>query len=100
MPYLETAVVWQEETEEITIFAVNRDLEETMVLETELNSLTNYQLIEHLVLEHHDLKAANSKDHPDNILPHPGGQTKILENKVTSVLNKLSWNVICLKKAL
>mgnify|MGYP001203682494 CR=1 FL=1 len=98
VPYLEAAAVWQEEKKELTIFAVNRDWQEGMVLETELKGFSDVRLIEHIVLEHPDLKAVNSKDHPDTIVPQANGETKITDNKVTSILNKLSWNVIRLRQ--
>lgn len=97
MPYLEAAAVWQEEKKELTIFAVNRDWQGDMVLEAELLGWPNFRLVEHIVLENPDLKAVNTKDHPDTIVPRANGQTKITDNRMTSVLNKLSWNVIRLR---
>lgn len=98
VPYLEAAAVWQEEKKELTIFAVNRDWQGELVLETELLGFPNFHLVEHLVLEHPDLKATNTKDHPDTIVPRANGQTKVVDQRVTSVLNKLSWNVIRLRQ--
>jgi len=99
VPYLEAAAVWQEEQKELTIFAVNRDWQEDMLLETELPGFPKLHPVEHLVLANPDLKAANTKDHPDTIVPRTDGQTKITGQKVGSVLKKLSWNVIRLRQS-
>lgn len=81
----------------ITIFAVNRHLEEQMELHVDLRSFGETTFIEHIVLENDDLKAINTKANPHNVVPHNGGHTKVDQGNVQGVLNKASWNVIRLK---
>ena len=51
VPYLEAIAVHNEEQGEVTVFAVNRHLEESMPLEVDLRSFGKCSLIEHIVLE-------------------------------------------------
>ncbi len=48
-----------EEKEELTIFAVNRNICQDIELLTDMRSLEGYQLLEHIVLEQADLKMCN-----------------------------------------
>ena len=94
---IESVVVHNEEKEELTIFAVNRNLKEDVSLESEVSSFDGYQLLEHIVLEHDDLKAKNSAG-IQNVRPKSGGQSKKEDGVVISLLHKASWNVIRLGK--
>ena len=93
VPYLETTAVYNEEKNEITIFAVNRDLKEGMVVECDIRSFGKGTLIEHLVLECDDLKAVNTVT-TSPVKPHNKGKTEIDGGKVEMIFNKASWNVI------
>ncbi|WP_150274409.1 alpha-N-arabinofuranosidase [Paenibacillus tepidiphilus] len=99
VPYLESVAVFNEEEGQLTIFAVNRHLEEFMALDIDVRSFGELQLIEHIVLESDDLKAANTKEQPNRVLPRSGGQTKVDQGVVTSGLSRASWNVIRLQAA-
>jgi alpha-N-arabinofuranosidase len=94
IPYLESVAVYNEELNEVTVFAVNRDLINTLPLEVDLRSFGNCKVLEHLVLENGDLKAKNSKDQPNRVLPHKNGNALSDGTKVTASLSKASWNVI------
>ena len=84
--------------DEVTIFAVNRNLEEDVELTTDVRSFEGYRLLEHIVLENEDLKATNSligeKVYPVNA----DDRSKLDEGVATSLLKKASWNVIRLGK--
>ncbi|RIX59613.1 alpha-N-arabinofuranosidase [Paenibacillus nanensis] len=97
VPYLEAISVYNEEQGQVTIFAVNRHLEEKMELSVDIRSFGNATLIEHLVLESDDLKAVNTKSNPQNVVPHAGGQSSVENGKVQAILSKASWNVIRLQ---
>ncbi|NMO96812.1 alpha-N-arabinofuranosidase [Paenibacillus lemnae] len=96
--YLDSAVVYNEADDEVTIFAVNRSLDTAMDLDCDVRSFEGYQLAEHLVLEHDDLKAVNTAEE-EKVKPHNRGQSECKDGKVTARLPKASWNVIRLKKA-
>lgn len=94
VPYIESVTVYDEEKEELTIFAVNRDAEESMLAETDLRGFAGYGVIEHIVLENEDKTAVNTLENPMNVVPHKSGKTVLEDGTAKSVLNKLSWNVI------
>lgn len=98
VPYVEAVAVHNEEKEEVTIFAVNRHLEESMPFEIDLRSFGSYRLIEHIVLESDDLKARNTLDAPDQVKPHVHGNASLQQNgTIEASLGKASWNVIRIK---
>ncbi|MDF2963572.1 MAG: alpha-N-arabinofuranosidase [Paenibacillus sp.] len=98
VPYLESTAVYNEETDELTIFAVNRDLEESLLLECDVRNFEGYRVIEHIVLEHDDVKARNTAGNPANVVPHHRGNAEIKDGYLQSALSKFSWNVIRLSK--
>jgi alpha-N-arabinofuranosidase len=97
VPYLDTAVVYNEADEEVTIFAVNRHLAEVLDLECDVRSFAGYAVKEHLVLEHEDLKAANTKEE-EKVKPHNRGSARLDAGRLTARLPKTSWHVIRLSK--
>nr|WP_274654979.1 alpha-N-arabinofuranosidase [Paenibacillus humicola] len=100
VPYLESVAVHNEEAGEVTIFAVNRHLSEPLPFEIDLRSFGGFRLVEHIVLEHEDLKAANTIDAPDRVKPHGGGSAAVADDgRIEAQLGKASWNVIRLKLA-
>jgi len=99
VPYLEAMAVLSRDEQELTIFAVNRDLKESMDFTCELRGLTGFAVQEHIVLEHDDLKAVNSAGNPNNVAPHARGSAAVEDGKVKAKLSKASWNVIRLVRA-
>lgn len=99
VPLLDSVAVMNEEKGELTVFAVNKDLQEPMSLECDMRSFKGYRVTEHIIMEHGDLKAANTKDTPYNVCPHSGGNACIEDSTLKTVISKASWNVIRMKKA-
>ncbi len=95
---LDTAVVDNEEVGQLVIFAVNRDLHEGMEVECDLRQYADYKMKEHLVLNHEDIKATNTEEHPDTVVPHHAVDTVFEDGRLTAILEKHSWNVIVLEK--
>lgn len=97
VPYIDAIAVHNEELGEVTVFAVNRHLEESLTFDIDLRSFGSFRLLEHIVLEHADLKATNTLEQPDTVTPHRNGQSTIAGSTIESRLAKASWNVIRLK---
>lgn len=97
VPHLEAIAVHNEEAGEVTVFAVNRSLDAPLALQIDLRSFGQCRLLEHIVMEHEDLKAANTVDQPDRVKPHRSGGAEASGTVVTAALGKASWNVIRLK---
>ncbi|GGG13123.1 hypothetical protein GCM10010912_66960 [Paenibacillus albidus] len=99
VPLLDSAVVMNAEKEELVIFALNKSLEETLLLECDVRSFQDYRVEEHIVLEHADVKAVNTAAHPNHVYPHSRGNARMNDGQLETALPKLSWNVIRLRRA-
>ena len=97
-PYLDAVVVEDEEAETLTVFAVNKSLDEGMTLRCDLRQYADYVVERHIVLESEDLKAVNTENDPFRVVPRDGGESKNDRGDFTAILNAHSWNVIRLKK--
>lgn len=90
---VESVAVYHEEKEEVTVFAVNRTLDEDIILTTDLRGMDGFQVIEHIVMEEPDLKLANSSK-VQNVVPKRVERSALDENVLMSELRRASWNVI------
>jgi alpha-N-arabinofuranosidase len=98
VPVLEAAAVFNEEKDELTIFALNKDMKDTLSLECDVRNFEGYRVVEHIVLHNDDVNAVNTEANPFNVKPNNNGDAKIAEGIVTANLSRLSWNVIRLAK--
>ncbi len=98
--YVESAVVESEDGSEITLFAVNRDLENVIPVEFTLRGFGDYRLVEHIALECDDLKAVNTPQDPDRVKPYVriGSVEALGSGAFTVGLNPASWNVVRFRK--
>ena len=99
VPYLEAIGIANDEQEELTVFAVNRDLESPLRLECKLGNFEGYQVIQHITLTHADVRATNTEANPNNVVPKSNGDAKLTGELLETALAPLSWNVIRLAKA-
>jgi len=98
VPYLETIAVVNEENEELTIFAVNRDMDDSMIIDCDIRNFSRYMVVEHIVLENNDKHAVNTESNQDNVVPHKNGNAQVRDGYLYAQLPRFSWNVIRLKK--
>jgi alpha-N-arabinofuranosidase len=101
VPYLESVAVYDEEHGQLTIFAVNRNLEEPLDLSVSLSGFENcrFQAIEHITMNNANLKAVNSANgeavRPLTQSVATGRSLSKLDgNKLEVRLPPASWNVI------
>ena len=66
----------------MTLFAVNRSLDEPMPLEVAATGFGTLRLHEALQLHHADLKAVNTKQDPDRVKPAPLSGVRIEGDRV------------------
>lgn len=95
---LESAAVYNEEKEELTIFALNRDMNDPLEFECNIRGFEGYKVIEHIVLKNDDVFAVNTEADPARVVPESIGDAKVLDGIVTAELSRLSWNVIRLSR--
>ena len=91
---VESIAVWNDEKDEVTVFAVNRSLTDDIVLDLDLRSFGDYRLAEHIVLENPDMKAVNTAEHSAVIPKLHTDRTEKDGNFYKANLTKTSWNVL------
>ena len=91
VPFAETSVIHNEEKRELTVFAVNRSLDEEMELSLSLEGFDTAKLTEHVELYCDDLKAVNTAD-SEPVAPVKRPVTDANTRLVT--LKKHSWNML------
>jgi alpha-N-arabinofuranosidase len=92
-PLLVQSVLHDPETGIITVFALNRSIEQDMELNVELRGFGARRLGEAFELHHEDLKAINRADAPDEVAPVPHPRADCADGVLRTVLKPLSWNV-------
>jgi len=97
-PLLTSACVLDEQSGAVTVFAVNRSLDEPLALTVELRALGELSVDEWLVVRHDDLKAANTKEAPDTVAPAAAEGAAVEGSTLTAELAPASWNVIRLTR--
>jgi alpha-N-arabinofuranosidase len=95
IPYLETVAVHNDEKKELTIFAVNRNLTESLDLEAEIYGFEKYRLVEHTAMHNADIKAVNSAKE-EKVKPEVQGKGTLdpESGRLVVRLPPASWNVI------
>ncbi|MFZ2577555.1 MAG: alpha-L-arabinofuranosidase C-terminal domain-containing protein [Lactococcus hircilactis] len=94
---VESVAVWNEENEELTIFAVNRNLEDNVCFEVDLRGMEGYFIKEHIIVTGPDLKATNSSV-TQSVFPKKSKKFKQDGGRLESILEKASWNVLRFEK--
>ncbi|MBS3762254.1 MAG: alpha-N-arabinofuranosidase [Planctomycetes bacterium] len=97
-PHLKLAAVRNESADELTLFAVNRDLDEPLDLEVDLRSFGELQAEQWQVLHNDNLKETNSPDEPERITPEIRTGGEVQAGKLRAPFPPASWNVIRLAK--
>ena len=97
VPYIDTAAVLNDDGG-VTVFCVNRDMQEDYNLSIDMRSFGNLKIEEHILLHHDDVKAVNTETAPDNVAPRPGPGGEISGGKADIHIPALSWNVIRFSK--
>ena len=97
VPYIESIATYDEENEEMTIFCVNKSLDESVVLSVNLMDFDGYKPFEFISMDGYDKKAENTFD-AVNVKPHNNPVPALDGTELTAELKPFSWNVIRLKK--
>lgn len=98
-PYLDAVCLTDDEHGTLTLFAVNKSLDDTLELTCDLRQFEGYEVIDHQVLTNPDLKAVNTEATPDNVAPvRVTGQASMDHGMLTAHLCDKSFHVIRLQK--
>lgn len=94
VPYLKLSAVHDPDGKHVTLFALNRSLDEAMPLDVALRGFEGLKLEKAHQLRHSDLKAVNTKDAPEEVKPAVLDGIKIAGEHISATLAPASWNVI------
>ncbi|MFP4028665.1 MAG: alpha-N-arabinofuranosidase [Candidatus Brocadiia bacterium] len=91
---LKLAAVRNQDRTNVTLFAVNRDVEEALTLEVDLRSFGGLRVQEWCILRDENLQATNSFENKERIAPQKKSGAECRGGKLNTVLPPASWNVI------
>ena len=91
---VQAAAALNEEAEELTVFVINADAEDSQDLRLDLRAFEGWQLTEHLEMFTESPETFNSWEHPDRLLPRRNEKTRMDHGEVAAVLRPESWNVL------
>ena len=94
VPVLKMSAVLDPASGGLTLFCLNRSLDEPLHLSADLRAFGSLSVKDWSVLRHDDLKAVNTKDAPDTVAPAPQTGARLDGGALTAVLPPASWNVI------
>jgi alpha-N-arabinofuranosidase len=99
VPCLKSACVLNPETGGLSVFALNRSLDDELELMMNLRAFRELRPAEWLVLGHDDLKASNSAEEPDRVRPTTATGATVSDGVLSALLRPASWNVLRLEPA-
>jgi alpha-N-arabinofuranosidase len=99
LDYLLASVLYDEKSGRAAVFALNCSPDEDMSLVVELRGLGDRKIIFASELQHHDLKATNTKLAPDAVKPRQHRECSFKESQLQAKLRQLSWNVFVTERA-
>ena len=97
VPVLDVAVVWNPGIQELTVFAVNKDVNANVQLNCDLRNFEGYTVADYIVLSGADRYATNTADNMFNVRPHRSNRAELDHGMLKALLPNLSWNVIRLR---
>ena len=98
VPYVDCVTVYNDEAEELVVFAVNKSLEEDIELTLDLRQFASYGILEHVTLHDEDLYAVNTETEPYRIKPEANGYSAVANGTLKAKLQHKSWNMIRMGK--
>ncbi len=98
-PFIDSVVIKDEERETLTVFAVNKDLENDYEVTMDVRQFEGYQLVENLLLTGEDLKAVNTEEDPDRVKSVAVSNACVEDGSLKMRFPARSWNVVRLAPA-
>jgi alpha-N-arabinofuranosidase len=94
VPFLKIAAVYDESGRSLTLFLLNRSLDEEMPVEITAKGFTGLAFDSGTSLSNPDLNAANTKESPDKVAPAALSGVSTEADKVHMRLKPASWNTV------
>ena len=92
--YIDAVVVENDDENALTLFAVSKNLTEDISLSCDLRQYAGWQVDQHVVLHHEDLKAVNTENAPDTVAPQAGSGCSFEGGRLSVVLGRQSFHMI------
>jgi alpha-N-arabinofuranosidase len=96
-PVLDAVAVRADESQEVTVFAVNRDQHEALPVHLDLRGFPGLRVAEHTALADADPEAVNTAADPDRVAPRQAGTVPVVDGSLELALPPLSWNMLRLR---
>ena len=93
-PYTDCVCVMNEDEKSLNFFIVNKDLGNETEITCDVSQFCNAAVARQTVLVHDDLKAVNTEEHPNNVIPHYAENASVSSGKLKAVLPAKSFNFI------
>lgn len=97
VPDVDTSAVLSEDGNRLTVFAVNRDIEDSIDLEIKLLDFEGFRPVKCVALEGTDPEAINTAD-AENVKPVEKTCPAIEDKKAVASLKPMSWNMFVFEK--
>lgn len=94
VPALDGVCVSDRENRTVTVFLVNRSLEDDIEINCDLRTMNIDSLICHKAMKGYDLKAVNSESDPNHVTVADQSTTKVEDGYVKAIVAKTSWNML------
>jgi alpha-N-arabinofuranosidase len=96
VPAVTTAATWDEETNTLALFLVNRSLEDDVVVSVDVRALQPDSVDQQIVLSDADVRATNSASQPDRVRPRTEKTAQLDGGRLTVSLPPVSWTAVTL----
>jgi alpha-L-arabinofuranosidase len=93
VPFLDATAVLSDEGS-LTVFAVNRNSENDILLSCDLRAFKSLKFEDHIFLHHDDVKAINTESSPNTVIPISAKDCESESGMFKVRLPALSWNVL------
>jgi alpha-N-arabinofuranosidase len=94
VPVLDAVALRDEESGELTVFAVNRDQHQDLTLDIDLRALPGLAAGQHIAIHDQNPDAVNTIADPERVTPKRLDDVKVDGGHATAVLPALSWSMI------
>ncbi|WP_225768852.1 alpha-N-arabinofuranosidase [Inquilinus sp. Marseille-Q2685] len=94
VPYVKVAAVHDEDGRAVTLFVLNRHLDQSAPVEIDARGFGDLELNQALEMRDDDLSAANTREAPDRIQPRALTGVRVEGGRIAATLGPASWNVI------
>ena len=92
--YMDIAATHDRDAATVSLFILNRHLTDTADLDMTLTGFAGARLIDHRVMEGHDLRAVNGPDKPDAVAPQKGSGIGIEDGALKGKVAPLSYHLV------